>query len=155
MAFVSWLQTLHDEGEAMNRREVRRYANQNGLRGMQARVALCARPVAVVQATLVAPQIIQPSGSIRIEEWSVYVVDGGPFMAPELHRIGIQGLVANHPRYYRSGRVQTSAIVTVSGRTVQTASGSIYFLGKPSADYVRWLREQGKSLDEAQPIKFL
>lgn len=133
-------------------RDVRRYANANGLGGMQVRIALAEKPRVCLVRPAVEPQ---PPGTIRIDDWSTCYVSEDPFRAPELNGLCLQGTIAYHPRTKRGGGIRTSAIVAVDGRTVRTRSGSLYYLGRPSHNYVEWLRKEGKPLDEKQPIKLL
>lgn len=51
--------------------------------------------------------------------------------------------------------VRTSRIVKAEGRLVTTNSGSVYELGDPLPNYVDWCRENGRAIDQAQPIKML
>lgn len=89
----------------------------------------------------------------RIEEWAVGYSSKLAYAAPECRPATLTGLVFNHPRLPDGMRTRTTRIVSASGRCVLTASGTTYLLGKPSPEYIEYLRAQGKTLDEMQPIK--
>lgn len=85
--------------------------------------------------------------TLKIEDWAVTV---DPYAAPELGRQYLTGLC---PERGRSGdRIRTSRIVKADGRLVTTASGRTYEVGKPSAEYLRFLEEAGLIYDEDKPL---
>lgn len=87
-----------------------------------------------------------------LNNWAV-VGNQTPYQAPEMVTKHLSGQVYGHPRFADGEVVTTSAIVKVDGKQVQTASGSAYILGEPSAEWVGWLAEQGVTLDPTNPIK--
>jgi hypothetical protein len=89
---------------------------------------------------------------VRIENWSVVSKDD-IYTAPELARFALAGDVFDHPRLGDAEGVTTSSIKSSNGRTVTTSSGTKYSLGQPSSDYVEWCRKNGRTLDEANPVK--
>ena len=97
----------------------------------------------------------------RLEEWAV-VANGDGFTAPELATFSLVGRVYGDDRHdpatghFEDGhRIRTSYIVASEGRVVTTRSGTRYELGKPSPSYLAYLRDLGRELDEANPVKVL
>lgn len=89
---------------------------------------------------------------IRIEDWSVVVSRDDMYLPPE--QCGrINGAAYNHPEFSDGSRVVTSLIMEASGREVKTASGSVYRLGEPKAEYLDYLAKNGFRYDPEQPIK--
>ena len=78
--------------------------------------------------------------------WSVSF-DGDPdYTAPEARLLRLQGKTDD-------GRnVKTSHIVAVEGRRITTRSGSVYTLGIIDPDYLKWLKANGISYNEREPI---
>lgn len=72
-----------------------------------------------------------------------------PFDAPEIGP-RIVGTRAGDP----PGRqVVTSTVEEIDGRYVKTMSGSVYELGEPDPDFVKFLRENGYPFDPENPIR--
>jgi hypothetical protein len=90
--------------------------------------------------------------TMRLEEWSVCIV-GDHYVAPENCFRAVQGKVYGHPHRPDGTMMRTSALADVHGMDVSTASGSTYRLGKPSADYLEWLKREGIAFDPKRPIK--
>lgn len=89
----------------------------------------------------------------RLEDWAVGCSSKLAYVAPECRPTTLTGQVFNHPRKPDGMRIRTTRIMSASGRVVLTESGTTYLLGRPSAEYVEYLAKQGRTLDEAQPIK--
>lgn len=83
-----------------------------------------------------------------LQNWAV-VMTLGPYDAPEAAVARLTGEVFGHPRFSDGTVVQTSRIVSLSTkeRKATTKSGTSYDLGEPSADFLRWLEQNGHSLD--------
>lgn len=77
----------------------------------------------------------------RLEEWVIAFDQGNPFMAPELCRRFLAGVVFGHCRMPDNRRITTSYIdtCTIDPSTdkivVTTESGSVYELGKIDPGY--------------------
>jgi hypothetical protein len=92
--------------------------------------------------------------AVTIKDWSVTGAGVGPYTPPELAGIRIHGKVYGHPRFDDGAEITTSSIVRIAGRVVQTASGSIYLLGQPEAEYIVWCKRSGWHIPtEDEPIK--
>lgn len=92
----------------------------------------------------------------RIENWSLVGGELRQYDPPELTRFSIAGQVFGNPKFDEGKRITTSAIVAISGCEVETHSGSIYQLGKPSDDYMLWCQENGYHIPTPdEPIKLL
>lgn len=63
----------------------------------------------------------------------------------------VQGRHPNKPGKWLS----TSHIVEVDGNLIRTRSGSVYRLGTPHEDYVRWCEANGMPFDAAEPFAHL
>ena len=89
----------------------------------------------------------------KIENWSM-INDpvNDMYTAPECRSYIICGNVYNHKSYEDGKFIRTSAIVNVNGRIVETYSGSIYELGKPDEDYLKFLKEINYEYNEENPI---
>lgn len=89
-----------------------------------------------------------------LENWSMTCIKAGPFSPPEAGEYRLQGEAYGNPRFEDGKSVCTSAIMSVGGRRVETSSGSVYILGKPSEKYIEWCREQGCHIPtNEEPIK--
>lgn len=87
-----------------------------------------------------------------IENWSVCDGPGeNPYMAPELRKQHIGGVVYNHPRWDGTPNghladghcIITSPIKEVrgNGKEIITETGTHYTLGIPDPSYIKWVRE--------------
>lgn len=95
------------------------------------------------------------SFAVRIEHWAVADAHGASeYEAPESRPRALVGRVFGHPRKQNGEFVKTSEIVEVIGRRVTTASGTVYLLGQVDPMYADYLLEQGRVLDEDEPIRF-
>jgi hypothetical protein len=84
----------------------------------------------------------------QLEKWGVSYRSGDLYLAPEVNPVCLVGYRDNDPR-----PVITSPIVEVNGRIIRTQSGSTYFLGEPSPEYLAYLESIGYPYDEENPIK--
>jgi hypothetical protein len=82
----------------------------------------------------------------RLENWSVYC--GDPYQPPELGGIRLHGT-----RVGEDSPVVTNYVDHVEGRRVTTLTGSVYVLGEPDPQYLRWMAENGHAYDPEQPIR--
>lgn len=89
---------------------------------------------------------------VVLDEWAVAYANEGPFGAPELAGIMLVGKVTGHPKKPDGSRIRTSEVLRVECRLVLTASGTIYRLGEPSAEYRVWLAEHRPDWDPENPI---
>jgi len=93
-----------------------------------------------------------------LENWSLGSVPENPYQAPELWAAVLYGEVYDHAKIKDRTLVQTSRVVNVKNRTVFTSSGSIYTLGIPSEDYIKWCEENEvatrEQLTGPEPIKW-
>ena len=64
-----------------------------------------------------------------VEDYRV-VVSGTEYTPPEIRRFHLQGEASWLPAENGKVKLTTSAIASVKGRVVTTASGSVYILGK-------------------------
>jgi hypothetical protein len=96
----------------------------------------------------------QPTNVLRarLEGWWVAMGDSNAFTAPEMTARVLVGLVYNHRTKPDGAIVRTSTVVHASGRTVRTATGSVYTLGEPSAEYRVWLAEHRPHWDPENPV---
>lgn len=91
--------------------------------------------------------------TVKIDSWCIVHNQDG-YTAPELVTMSLVGHVTGHPRKDDGARVRTSHIVKVNGRIVTTNSGTIYELGEPDQEYVKWCDESGHPFDPEQPFPF-
>lgn len=92
----------------------------------------------------------------RLENWHT-TTNGTPYQDPATARLLLSGKVYGHPKGpHLDGRtVTTSPIVSVDGRKVTTASGSVYVLGRPKRAWLAYLKQIGKPYDPKAPIKVI
>jgi hypothetical protein len=81
-----------------------------------------------------------------LNQWSVSYEGDPDYIAPEARLIHLRG------RRDDGREVKTSHIVAVEGRRVTTRSGNVYTLGIIDPDYLRWLKTNGISYNELEPI---
>lgn len=85
----------------------------------------------------------------HLHKWSVSQ-SSDPYLAPELNRDRLAGFRDDEDR-----PVVTSRIVKVEGRSITTASGSVYILEEIDPEYLQWLKENGHAEpDYENPITF-
>jgi len=83
---------------------------------------------------------------VRIENWSIGYDNFDPYCPPEQHQRQLCGEVYGHPLQSDGKQIRTSNIEKKIGNTILTRTGTVYTLGKPSEDYVKWCEEQGFTL---------
>ena len=74
---------------------------------------------------------------MKIENWSIVVLNCDPYQPPETQISGISGQVYNHPTYKDGKHITTSKIEDFKDGCVVTRSGSIYELGKIDPLYAK------------------
>lgn len=95
---------------------------------------------------------------MKLEQWSVcHHPDDSPWLAPEQKGISLQGEVFGDSRGRSDGcRIVTTNIKSIVGRRVTTESGSIYDLGSPSDDYIRFCVAEGHHVPtHEEPIRIV
>jgi hypothetical protein len=92
---------------------------------------------------------------ITINDWYITTVGTSPYLPPDAASPCVGGVLdSDHPRgIYKAGDpIHTSAIVAKDGDVVRTAGGTEYRLGRISADYAAWLRENGHDADPLRKV---
>lgn len=74
----------------------------------------------------------------RLEEWAIMTVPAEPYSNPDNMKQVLTGKVYEQPGKNDGSKINTTAIITVSGREVVTADGTVYRLGTVSDNYVKW-----------------
>ncbi len=78
----------------------------------------------------------------RIENWKL-----GTFSEEDMDhgKMRLSGKVYNHYRKKDGSSVITSSVVSIDMENwlATTSSGNVYELGKPSAEYIKWLEDNG------------
>jgi len=91
-----------------------------------------------------------------IVNWSLKGSNGGPYDPPETRRFKVSGEVHHSPRFADGERITTSYLVGISGIEINTFSGSVYHLGRPSDEYMEWCQANGYHIPTPdEPIKSL
>lgn len=90
----------------------------------------------------------------RLECWAVYAPDNG-YTAPECRPPCLRGIVTGHPRKDDGTKIVTSRIVSSTGRTATTASGTTYELGAPDPEWIAWMVEHGIPFNPDSPIRMV
>lgn len=91
--------------------------------------------------------------TVRLENWSV-CGGGNPYYPPEATKKYLKGDVYGHPRCEDGKNVTTSHIVNIDGNKVTTSSGTVYELGKPDCEFIKWCVEYGCHVPTPkEPIK--
>ena len=72
---------------------------------------------------------------IRIDQWCVVEAPDSDFIAPELRKRCLHGVVTGHPNIDDGSIVTSTPIKGLSGSFIKTYSGSIYELGDVSEEY--------------------
>lgn len=84
----------------------------------------------------------------RLENW--YVTDGSErYDTPALPAACLSGLVYGHPNRSDGRRVYTSPVTNAGRGRAITRSGTVYELGTPDPQWIRWLAEKGVAYDFA------
>ncbi len=87
-----------------------------------------------------------------LENWSV--VTTNPYIPPELDWIYLSGRVYDHEDIIDGTKIQTSRILIVNGPLITTTSGSVYKLGEPNPEYIKWCEKEKHHIPTAEePIK--
>lgn len=76
---------------------------------------------------------------VKLENWA-FEACSSPWTAPEAVRLRLTGVCKGHHRKPDGSRIVTSKVEQIhhSTRLVRTASGTVYRLGKVSAEYAAW-----------------
>jgi hypothetical protein len=90
--------------------------------------------------------------SVKIENWSTGNCDSNPFLAPEITGIHLRGQVYGHPGKTDGAWVKTSRIQSINGKMIETLN-TIYELGEPNPDFLKWMKMEGIEFDPDNPIK--
>lgn len=72
--------------------------------------------------------------------------------------LALVGIVKGHPRKADGKKIQTSSVDVdegATGRTVVTASGTVYELLTPDPEWVKWMKENDIPFDPENPIRVL
>ena len=95
----------------------------------------------------------------RLENWSVGDKGKNPYMAPELRKKYLNGEVYDNHNFKDGTNITTSSIKNVDleleSAIVTTSSGSKYRLGKPSEEYLKWLKDNNITFNPNNPIKII
>ncbi len=83
----------------------------------------------------------------HLHKWSVSS-ENDPWKAPEAQAKCLAGI-----RCEDDQQVVTSPIVSIEGRRVTTASGSVYILEDIDPDYVTWMKDNDIEYDPENPIR--
>lgn len=76
------------------------------------------------------------------------------YIAPELVRTRLKGVVTGHPRKPDGKVIITTKVARVDGRVITTDSGTVYELvGEPSPEYVAYMAANRIVFDSEAPIK--
>jgi hypothetical protein len=85
----------------------------------------------------------------KLEDWSIVRDDSNPFLAPELRGLRLQGRVYGRDDFEDGSVVTTSSVQSLDLKNnIAKTRNTEYILGKPSKDYVRWLNDNGKKLED-------
>lgn len=86
---------------------------------------------------------------VRIENWAIVNIPNSPYQAPELVKPQLTGDIFGHPKHIDGKKVTTSIVVSldISNKICETENTS-YVLGAPSAEFIEWLAENNKTLDD-------
>lgn len=83
----------------------------------------------------------------KLENWSIVKEDSNPFLAPEIRGFILKGNIYNDNRFQNGSLIVTSTIqeINIKNRVARTRN-TLYRLGEPSKNYLKWLKDNGKSL---------
>lgn len=83
----------------------------------------------------------------RLEHWSIITRYANSYQAPETGRPSLNGKAYGHPRFPDGTGVDTSTIVSVDlDNMVAHTLNTVYELGEPSPDWLKWMEEKGYTL---------
>ena len=91
---------------------------------------------------------------LKITDWGI-IQTPESYKAPEQWPIRLSGVVTGHDRMKDGEQVVTSTLVALNipRKSAKTRSGSCYKLGKPSAAFMAFLKDSGKSLKDYRVLK--
>lgn len=85
----------------------------------------------------------------RLEEWSVIVYPNNPYQAPELWAKRLSGRIYEDERFKDGEIIITTKVLELNLKeSYAQTKNTRYELGKPSEEYLEWLKENGKTLEE-------
>lgn len=87
----------------------------------------------------------------RIENWSIVSNEINPFQAPECQVIRLQGNIFDDElkRFKDNTSITTSKIKSIDLKNNQAQTkNTLYDLGKPSEDYIKWLSDNNMTLEQ-------
>jgi len=89
----------------------------------------------------------------RLENWCVRS-DANPYQPPEMQSIYLSGEVYDHTRWEDGERISTSNIKKADGNVITTQTGSVYTLGEPDPEYIKYCEDNGGHVPTKEvPIK--
>lgn len=85
----------------------------------------------------------------KLENWSLGTDNEDVFFAPEFRIVRLAGEVYGHERFEDGTKISTSAVkmLDVKNNLAKTLY-TTYELGQPCEHYIKWLSDNGKSLDD-------
>jgi hypothetical protein len=94
--------------------------------------------------------------AIILRDWCTSSPPEDRFRAPECRGNPVLGgKVYGHPDFPDGSAILSSRIAAADGRKVVTSSGRVYILeGAPSPEWIQFLADIGKTVDEENPLKF-
>ena len=95
---------------------------------------------------------IEPS--VRIECWSTIEEQNNPFLPPEVKDLRIRGRVYGHPGQIDGSLIKTSRIQSIQGKVIYTLN-TLYELGEPDPDFIKWMKSEGISFNPDEPIRII
>ena len=85
----------------------------------------------------------------RLENWSVCALPPDPYTAPELWTSVLNGNVYGNKRFNDRTRVNTSSVKEINTITMKAQTrNTLYELGEPDPDFVKYLNEKGYSIHD-------
>jgi hypothetical protein len=85
----------------------------------------------------------------HLDNWSVMGFSTSPYAAPEQASLGLVGTVKGHPLLADDTVVHTSEVKMISyKKKLAVTRNTIYTLGEPDADFVRFLAEGGHNIED-------
>lgn len=84
-----------------------------------------------------------------LEEWAIIENNDNPYLAPELRKIRLYGKVYGRLDFEDGTFVRTSSIqeLDLKNKKAKTKNTE-YILGELSKDYLKWLQDNGKTLED-------
>lgn len=87
----------------------------------------------------------------RIENWSIGSAHFNPYQAPELQKKYLYGEIYDDEksRFEDGTYISTSRIIHLDlENNVAETRNTTYILGKPSEDYLKWLKDNNITLEQ-------